>query len=74
LETILDSFEVDVDRNWKTAVKFMGSNLHGSKQTTLKNLDKFKLWSKETKEGIVNALDPTAVATNWNKKKNELTF
>jgi hypothetical protein len=47
LETILDSFEVDVDRNWKTAVKFMGSNLHGSKQAALKNLDGFKLLSKE---------------------------
>jgi hypothetical protein len=43
LETILDSFEVDVDRNWKTAVKFMGSNLYGSKQAALKNLDGFKL-------------------------------
>jgi hypothetical protein len=74
LKTILDSFEVDVDRNWKIAVKFMRNNLHGSKQAVLKNLNGFKLWSKETKEGIVNAVDSTAVATNWNKKKNELTF
>jgi hypothetical protein len=69
LETILDSFEVDVDRNWKTAVKFMGSNLHGSKQAALKNLNGSKLWSKETKEEIVNVLDPIAVATNWNKRR-----
>jgi hypothetical protein len=74
LETILESFEVDVDKNWKTAVKFMANNIHGSKQAALKKLDGSKFWSKTVKEEIVNAIDPTAVATNWNKKKNDLVF
>jgi hypothetical protein len=74
LETILESFKVDVNKNWKTAVKFMANNIHGSKQAALKKLDGSKLWSKTVKEEIVNAIDSTAVATNWNKKKNDLVF
>jgi argonaute-like protein implicated in RNA metabolism and viral defense len=63
LKTILESFKVD-DKNWKTAVKFMANNIHGSKQAALKKLDESKFWSKTVKKEIVNAIDPTAVVTN----------
>jgi hypothetical protein len=43
LKTILESFKVDVNKNWKTAVKFMANNIHGSKQAALKKLNKSKL-------------------------------
>jgi hypothetical protein len=42
----------------------MTTNLHSSKKNSLKELNESKSWSKQLKEDIVNAIDPTASTTN----------
>jgi broad specificity polyphosphatase/5'/3'-nucleotidase SurE len=74
METVLESMDVDIDKNWKPTIKFMTTNLHSSKKDLLKELNENRSWSKQLKEDIVNAIDPTASTTNWNKKKNELIY
>jgi hypothetical protein len=42
----------------------MTNNIHGSKQAALKKLNETIFWLKTVKEEIVNAINPTVVATN----------